>query len=273
MTITTIARLRRDVAMLSERVTPARPPLTPLAVADRAGITPDPWQRDLLRSDARQIIILASRQSGKSTTTAILAAHRAAFVGDSLVLLLSPSLRQSAELYRKVRDILVALGEAAPPATETSALRVALSNGSRIVCLPGKEATIRGFSAPALVIEDEASRVPDDLYMALRPMLATSGGRVILLSTPWGKRGHFFHEWSEGGTGWHRTMVTAEQCPRIDATWLAAERAAIPDFIYRQEYGCAFVETDDHLFRSDDIAAAITPAVTPLFAIGDHDAA
>jgi hypothetical protein len=48
-------------------------------------------------------------------------------------------------------------------------------NGSRIVGLPGSEGTIRGFSAVSLLLVDEASRVPDELYLAVRPMLAVSG--------------------------------------------------------------------------------------------------
>jgi len=268
VTITTIARLRRDVAALSERVSPHRPALTPLEVADRAGIVPDPWQGDLLRSDARQIIILASRQSGKSTTTAMLAAHRAAVVSDSLVLLLSPALRQAQELFLKVRGVLLALGDAAPPIVEASALRVELVNGSRVVCLPGREDTIRGYSGVSLLLVDEAARVPDALYHAVRPMLAVSGGRLVLLSTPFGKRGFFHHEWTEGGPAWARFTVTAEQCPRIDPGWLAQERAAIGDWWFTQEYLCAFVETDDQFFRFDDITAAITPEVAPLFPIG-----
>ncbi len=269
MSVATIARLRRDVAMLSERVTPARMPLTPLVVADRAGIVPDPWQRDLLQSEARQIAILASRQSGKSTTTSVLAAQRAAFVPDSLVLLLSPALRQAQELFLKVRGVLLALGEAAPPISEASALRVELSNGSRIVCLPGREDTIRGFSGVSLLIIDEASRVADPLYQATRPMLAVSGGRLILLSTPFVKRGFFHHEWVDGGDAWRRFKVTADQCPRIDPVWLAKERATIGAWWFDQEYRCEFKETTDAVFRYDDIAAALDPQVAPLFG-ADH---
>ena len=265
MSATTVAKLRRDVAAVRERLAPTRAPLGAVDVAARAGLTPDPWQRDLLLSDARQLVLLCGRQSGKSTITAVLAAHQAAFVPASLVLLLSPSLRQSSELFRKVRDVLAALGGAAPPAVEESALRLEFGNGSRVVCLPGKEATIRGFSAPALVVEDEASRVPDDLYQAVRPMLATSGGRLILLSTPWGRRGHFFETWERGGPGWHRVKVTAEQVPRIPAAFLASERAAIPDHVYRSEYEVEFVETDDQFFRDADVDAAVSTNVFPLF--------
>lgn len=246
--------------------------LDPALLAVRAGVTPDPWQADLLRSDARQAILLCSRQSGKSTTTAILATHQAVYTPSSLVLLLSPSLRQSQELYRKVRDVYAALGDEVAKPTEESALRLELSNGSRIVCLPGREDTIRGFSGVALLIVDEASRVPDALYQAVRPMLAVSGGRLVLLSTPFGKRGFFHHEWTEGGPDWERVKVTAHDCPRIDPAWLERERAAIGDWWFDQEYLVAFKEAEDSVFNYDDIQAALDPAVAPLFG-GTHAAA
>ena len=61
---------------------------------DRLGFQPDPWQRQLLRSTAHWILLNCCRQSGKSTTTAILALHQAIY-DPGLVLLVSPSLRQS----------------------------------------------------------------------------------------------------------------------------------------------------------------------------------
>ncbi|MGH9902809.1 MAG: terminase large subunit domain-containing protein, partial [Pyrinomonadaceae bacterium] len=138
-------------------------------------------------------------------------------------------------------------------------------NLSRIVALPGKEATIRGFSGVSLLIVDEAARVPDELYQAVRPMLAVSGGEIILLSTPWGKRGFFFQEWSEGGKDWHRARVTADECPRVSPEWLRQERRSIPDHVFRSEYLCEFVETVDQVFSYADIQRAIDPAVKPLF--------
>jgi hypothetical protein len=84
-------------------------------------------------------------------------------------------------------------------------------------------------------------------------MLAVSDGRIILLSTPRGKRGFFFDVWANGGNDWHRTRITAQECPRISAEWLENERKTIPDFWFRQEFGCEFVETVDSVFNFDDI--------------------
>lgn len=241
-------------------------------MANRAGIAPDGWQAGLLRSDARQMILNCSRQAGKSTVSSVLAVHEAIYKDDSLILLLSPSLRQSQELFRKVRDGYTALeSPLLPSVIEESNLRTEWENGSRIVALPGKEATIRGFSGVSLLLVDEASRVPDELYQAVRPMLAVSGGRIVLLSTPFGRRGFFFEEWENGGADWQRVKITAYDCPRISKQWLERERQLIGDWWFRQEYLCEFVETDDQVFSYDDIQAALDPDLEPLFAIEEFE--
>jgi hypothetical protein len=142
---------------------------------------------------------------------------------------------------------------------------MALENGSRVVALPGDSDTIRGFSSPALIIEDESGYVEDGLYRAIRPMLAVSGGRLILLSTPNGRRGHFFEAW-EGEEQWERIEVPATDCPRIDPAFLETEKAALGETWYSQEYGCKFIETADQLFRYDDIKRVMSDEVEPLFA-------
>ncbi len=231
----------------------------------RARLTPDAWQSDLLRSDAKQMILLCSRQSGKSTITSILALHQAIYTANSLILLLSPSLRQSQELFRKLQDFYNALeSDYLPQAVEESALRMELSNGSRIIALPGTEQTIRGYSAVDLLIIDEASRVEDSLYQSVRPMLGVSGGKLVLLSTPFGRRGFFYDVWTNGGDDWHRTRITADQCPRISPQWLENEKRTIPDFWFRQEFLCEFTETLDSFFNYDDIERATSSEVKPL---------
>src|SRR5437763_475352 len=80
--------------------------LDPVAfVQDRLNFEPDPWQARLLRSRAPWILLNCCRQSGKSTTTAALALHTAIY-DPGLTLLVSPSLRQSKELFAKVTGFL-----------------------------------------------------------------------------------------------------------------------------------------------------------------------
>ena len=76
-------------------------------------------------------------------------------------------------------------------------LAVRFANGNRFIARPGSEKSARSFSAVTLLLEDEASRVLDDLYNSVRPMLAVSNGRHVIMSTPFGKRGHFHKIWTE----------------------------------------------------------------------------
>jgi len=240
-----------------------RPVPDAVAILRQSGFEPDAWQLQVARSQASRMLLLCTRQAGKSTTTAALALATALREPGSLALLLSPSLRQSSELFRKVLDHYRALAVPMPTQAE-SALRLELTNGSRIVSLPGTEGTVRGYSGVQLLIIDEAARVEDALYYAVRPMLAVSGGRLIALSTPFGKRGFFHQEYTEG-EGWERVKVTADQCPRISPAFLAAERRSLPAMWFQSEYMCEFTDTVDQVFLYDHVQAAMSSDVAPLF--------
>ncbi len=211
--------------------------IDPSRILQKLGLPPDRWQREVLLSQDRQILLNCCRQAGKSTVTSALALHSALFQPRQLVLLLSPGQRQSSEIFRKVIDAYNAIGRPVRAVQETQ-LKMELANGSRILCLPGIEATIRGFS-PNLLVIDEASRVPDDLYRSVRPMLAVSQGRLIALSTPFGQRGWYHDEW-QGDGPWHRVEVTWRDCPRISSEFIQEERRALGDDWVKQEYECMF---------------------------------
>jgi hypothetical protein len=248
---------RTEAALLEDlRRDPAR-----LMIA--AGQEPDPWQKGVLEGDDDRVMLLASRQSGKSSVSAALALHAALTKPRCPVLLLSPSLRQSGELFRKVVDLYDALKRPLPAFSRT-AMRLELANGSRILSLPGTEGTVRGFSGVGLLVIDEAARVADALYYAVRPMLAVSRGRLVALSTPFGKRGWFHDAW-HSDEPWRRVKVTAYECPRITKEFLEEERKALGERWFNQEFTCSFESVVDAVFSSDDIVAAISDEVQPLF--------
>jgi hypothetical protein len=219
--------------------------------ADRLAFHPDPWQAALLRNPGKQIILNVCRQGGKSTTVAALALHTALHDPGALVLLVSPSQRQSKELFTKVMQFLRSM-----ELDEDNRLSATLKNGSRIVSLPGDSKTIRGFSAPSLVIEDEASYVSDEVYTAIRPMLAVSCGRLILMSTPAGRRGHFFQVWDEG-VGWERIKITGAECPRIAKEFLEQEERELGPLLFQQEYCGVFNADQASVFDEALIEAMI----------------
>jgi len=151
-----------------------------------------------------------------------------------------------------------------PEKVEDSKLYMTLNNGSRILSLPAKEMTIRGYTADLIVV-DEAAQVTDELFLSIRPMLATTGGALMLLSTPRGKRGFFHGIWTKGGPGWERYEVKAEECPRIPKSFLEEERSNMPPRWYTQEYCCSFEENVDSLFDYDMVERAFSGKVDPLF--------
>jgi len=185
---------------------------------------------------------------------AILALHQALVFPSSLVLVLAPALRQSQELFGKIAGFYRDLGRPVPAEAEQR-LGLELVGGSRIAALPGSERTVRGFSGVDLLIVDEAARVDDALVYSIRPMLAVSGGTLMMLSTTYGKRGVFYEEWT-GGEGWERYEVPATSVPRIPPEFLEAERRSMPEWWYAQEYMCEFRETEDQLWTHEMIEGA-----------------
>ena len=224
----------------------------------------DPKQALVLGRRVRRGVLNCSRQWGKSTVAAVKAVHRAHFLPGSLTVVVSPSERQSGEFVRKAAVFVRKLGLRARGDGDNS-VSLLLPNGSRIVGFPGTESTVRGFSSVSLMLIDEASRVSDELYKAVRPMLAVGDGDLWLLSTPYGKRGFFYETWAGGGEEWTRVRAPATECSRISPSFLEDERKVMGDRWFRQEYLCEFVETDDSAFSEEWLKRAITPAVRPLF--------
>jgi hypothetical protein len=197
--------------------------------------------------------------------TAIKSLHLGLYTPNSLVLLVSRSLRQSGELMRKVSDAYATTGRMVPPETE-STLCLELTNHSRIVALPGADAeNIRGYSGPALVCIDEAARCSEALWVAMKPMVSVSQGAIIMLSTPWGLRGFFHREWTTG-QGWLKIEVPASMCPRISAEFLAEERRTLTSWAYDAEYCCRFTQNELNVFSAEDLEAFVGAGPGPLMA-------
>lgn len=243
--------------------------LDPCELARRIGLTPDGWQADLLRSSSRRQLVLCSRQSGKSTMAAIKAVHTAVYEPGSLTLLVSPSERQSGEGFKKCLSVLRALNWPVKPAQQ-SQLQLSLENSSRIVALPGKESTVRGYSSVRLLAVDEAARVSEDLLTAVRPMLSVSGGTLLMLSTPFGARGAFFEAWSSRDDTYERFKVTAREVPRISEEFLEQEKRALGWWLFEQEFNCTFIDATTSAFDSDAIRAAVNPNIKPLGVLGSE---
>jgi hypothetical protein len=213
--------------------------LDPTRLLTAQGLTADPWQRELLLSRARFLLLNCSRGAGKTRVTSVLALHTALFQPGSLVLLISRAHRQARELLRYCKQGFHAVSRPLR-AVKHNEGELEFANGSRILALPGSESTIRGFQGVNLLIIDEAARVPDALIASVSPMVAVARGRQVWLSTPFGKSGLFYREWHATESPWARYRIPWQQCPRLDADFIAEERRRFGDSWVAQEYECSF---------------------------------
>src|SRR5216684_248414 len=81
----------------------------PELMLQRAALTPDRWQTEVLQTQKTQILLLCSRQVGKTLVAAALALRTALLEAPALVLVLTPSERQSREFMRRIKELHEAL--------------------------------------------------------------------------------------------------------------------------------------------------------------------
>ena len=233
----------------------------------RLGFDPDEWQKRTAGDDGAPCPgALQSRKSARRPRPPPKPSTRQCMSRIRSTIIIAPNPAPVERGVHKVSNLVKGL-EPLVELDEDNRLSLTLRNGSRILSLPGDNpSTVRGYSAPRLIIEDEAAFVRDETHTALRPMLAASPrGQLIVMSTPFGRRGHFFDAWQSGGDVWQRISITAPECSRISPEWLEAERAQIGDWRFRQEYLCEFVETTDQLFSYDLVQAPSSDEIEPLF--------
>ena len=251
-------------------------------------LTLDPWQRDFLACNTDKILC-TGRQVGKSEVCGMDAGEYAAKHPNKTTLMIAPTERQAYALFDKTFDYLntnypnkIKMGRDRP-----TKKRINLTNGHTIWCLP---TGISGIGVRFLTVHrlyiDEASRVPEEVFTAVTPMLLTTAGIMIMLSTPAGCQGLFYDTWNNKGDAFNsfkRFSIDSETCIRnreICKTWtevqrdkglqhLERERARKSNAQYSQEYMGRFVESLHSYFPLALIKRAMhpKPKVKP---VGDH---
>ena len=240
----------------------------PVLFAKLLGFKPFPYQERLLRDTSKRIIACWGRQTGKSTTAALKALHFAFTSSKRIVLIISPSLRQSELMFEKIRafirtEVELEPGERIRP-LETSVIslsrkRLVLSNASEIVPLPCSPERVRGFTAHMIIV-DEASFVPEELITrVIMPMLSATDGYLILLGTPWSRDHVFYRAFSGQLPGWSVHHVPSTECPLIKPSFLEEQRAIMPEVDFRREYLAEFVEEEALYFPSELVLSCIEP--------------
>jgi hypothetical protein len=257
-----------------------------------AGMPPDPWQEGVLRSDARDTMLLCSRGAGKSQVVAAKALHAALVRPGFEVMIISRSQDQSDYLFGKIRRMYEALralpgGLGVPGRSNIRQASLHLDNGSVVWPMPMSSNALVGYHVNLLVI-DEASRIPDAVYLSCLPTVKAKKGKIVVLSTPFGRRGWFYREWEwidEQGQKcaypdhWHKVKVAAGRW--VQGKWEQDPACNRPDrdevakdlkhghLHMRQEYGVEFVDTTEAVFLQDQIDAAFRGDYPGWFAAGE----
>jgi len=250
---------------------PAIPELPSQLGEESLGIQLDQWQKEFIDTRAKRRAIAGARQCGKSMAVAIMAVHRMLTRADCQVIVLAKSERQSGLLVEKCRWILRKLGcEFGRDATNSVSIRL-LANGSKMIGLPCSKNTIRGFTADLLIL-DEAAYVPDTVYMAARPMLASTDGDLVIMSTANEPVGFFWETMTRVVSAavatvrdWFRMTVRARDVTRFSRDFLEDERRTLGAAVYAREYECVFEDSGTGVFQRSIVEAALTDEVKPLF--------
>ncbi len=229
----------------------------PCACFAASGMVPDAWQTELMRTN-EWALALCSRQAGKTETGAALALHTAVSQPGSLTLLTAPTDRQATEAFRRVATFYRAAFGWAVGDDALTKRQLETASGSRVVAISGHDdSNLRVFSDVSLLVFDEACRVKDSVIHGLLPMLAVSEGRAVFLTTAWFRRGYFYENWTDGGDGFARFEVTADQVSRISPEFLERERRSKPRFVFAQEYECRWGADGDAAFDYEFVEAAM----------------
>ncbi len=208
----------------------------------------DAWQKEVLEHKGN-LCLCSGRQVGKSTVIAIKAGESAVQSRKTIMIIASTE-RQALLLFEKVlshiyikHNNMIMEGKDKPLKT-----RLKLTNGSVIYCLPTGDSGygIRGYTIDELYA-DEAHFISEEVWQAVTPMLATTGGNIHLLSTPFGTEGYFyrcFH--NKKFKAIHvNTEEVAKGRPEIQKKrmleFLKDEKERMTQLQYKQEYLGEFV--------------------------------
>ena len=225
--------------------------------------TLDDWQTKVLNEEGN-IVLRSGRQVGKSTVISIKAGEYAINNKTKCVMIIASVERQALLLFEKVLSYIhnkdksvICKGKKRP-----TKHKLQLKNGSTILCLPTGDSGygIRGHTIDML-IADEAAFIPEEVWTAVTPMLAITKGKIILLSTPLGKKGYFYRSFTD--PTFKSFHVSAEDCPRKNQDFLDQERARMTAAQYAQEYLGMFVDKLMQIFPDELIKKCQTQKRRP----------
>ena len=215
----------------------------------------DPWQKEYIAHPGNTVV-RAGRQSGKSFAESLRVALFALLNPNTSTLIIASVDRQSIELLEKVKAQIMGLAKNQIAGRPTFH-KIELKNGSKIMAEPAGQTGygLRGFTVNKLVA-DEAHYIPDAVFVAIRPMLATTEGTLDLLSTPRGNEGFFYDCFQSDD--FYKIHIMSKDCPRITDEFLAQEKKRMTQLEYCQEYEAEFLDSLQQFFSRELIESCFS---------------
>jgi|TARA_R110001583_G_scaffold31600_1_gene107906 hypothetical protein len=203
-------------------------------------------------------IILKSRQLGLSTLVAAYSVWLALYQRDKNILVIATKLSVAQNFITKVKTMIRSLPQwlVMPEIISNNKQLIELSNGSSIKAIPTSDDAGRS-EALSLLIIDEAAFVKnfDELWMGLYPTIST-GGRVIILSTPNGVGGQYHKLYTDAAAGlneFKEIKLPWNVHPERDAEWFSKTTKNLSDRQIAQEYLCDFSSSGDTFLSNSDL--------------------
>lgn len=235
-------------------------------VEEFIGDSPFGYQKDFMDHPSSRKIFSSGRRVGKSTTASWLALWFAVTYGNSEILITAKAQRQSMELFNEVKSVIRKsdISEEEWGIARSTRTEINFSNGSRILCLPvGQDGSnIRGYGTDLMIV-DEAAFIEDHIFQeVLMPMLAVGESQLVLLSTPFGKKGFFYRMFEKSldeDSNWYSKQVPTSANPLIDDNFIEEQRDAMTRTQFKQEILGEFDENISGFFTRDELEICAVP--------------
>jgi len=241
----------------------------------------DNWQKEILKAEG-DILVNTGRQVGKTMTFSHKIANYLLAHANSQVIVVSLTEDQAQLIIIMILDFLqknyknyIQKGKNKPTKS-----RVWLKNKAHVISRPVGNTgdAVRGFTGDILYI-DEASGMPELMWKAAMPTLATTGGQIWMSSTPRGKfigstskKNFFFKSWENQEDRWKVFNISTPEVytqRTINEDWTQQKRdkalkflknqaALLTEMEFAQEYLGQFLDDMRQWFEDELIESCMT---------------
>lgn len=207
-----------------------------------------PFQKRMIKTfkDNQKTVVLSARQIGKTTCSSIFLLWYAIFNEDKFIAILANKQKTAVSIVNDIKIAYENLPDWMKPGVEEyNNLTIKFENGTEVQAAATSPDALRGQSVSLLFL-DEFAFVPEnmaeDFWRSNYPTLST-GGAVIIVSTPNGAAGKFYEVYTgaeKGENDFCPFKVEWNEHPDRDEDWKERTIKEFGKVAFAQEYGCVF---------------------------------